>query len=126
MPAPILAPIRLLAQAAIPVALISIGATMDWRALRRLDRFSSVLVATKLVALPGAVTLGALALGSSALIVPVLIVFAALPTASAAHVLASGFGADRRRAATLVAQTTLLSAATLPFWMTVAEWIARR
>ena len=68
----------------------------------------------------------ALALGSSAPIVPVLVVFAALPTASAAHVLAAGFGADRKLAATLIAQTTILSAATLPVWMTVAEWLANR
>lgn len=125
IPAPVLAPVTLLAQAAIPVALISIGATMDWRALGRLDRFSGLIVGTKLVLLPGAVTLAALALGAQAPIVPVLIVFAALPTASAAHVLAAGFGADRRLAATLIAQSTLLSAATLPLWMAVAEGLGR-
>ncbi len=47
--------------------------------------------------------------------------FAALPTASAAHVLAAGFGANRELVATLIAQSTLLSAATLPVWITVAE-----
>ena len=123
IPAPVLAPVTLLAQAAIPVALISIGATMDWKALGRLNRFSGVIVGTKLIVLPLAVTLTALALGATAPIVPVLVVFAALPTASAAHVLAAGFGADRRLAATLIAQTTLLSAVTLPLWMAVAEWL---
>ena len=44
----------------------------------------------------------------------------------AAHVLAAGFGADRKLAAPLIAQTTILSAATLPIWMTVAEWLANR
>ncbi|MEQ9259099.1 MAG: AEC family transporter [Roseovarius sp.] len=125
-PAPVIAPVDLLAGAAIPVALISIGATMDWRALARLNRFSGILVGTKLVALPGAVSLGALATGSSSPILPVLVVFAGLPCASAAHVLASAFGADRKLAATLIAQTTLLSFVTLPVWMTVAEWIAAR
>ena len=126
IPAPILAPVQLMAQAAIPVALISIGATLNWRALARLDRFSGILVATKLVALPLTVSLGALAIGTSHPIVPVLVVFAALPTASAAHVLAAGFGADRQLAATLIAQSTLLSAATLPVWMSVAEMLARQ
>lgn len=124
IPEPLLAPVTLLAQAAIPVALISVGATLNWRALAKLDRFSGIIVATKLVAMPLVTTLVALALGSSAAIVPVLVIFAALPTASAAHVLASGFGADRKLAATLVAQSTLLSAATLPVWMAVAEWLA--
>ena len=51
---------------------------------------------------------------------------APLPTASAAHILAAGFGADRKLAAMLIAQTTLLSAITLPVWMAVAEWITTR
>lgn len=123
IPAPVLAPVTMLAAAAIPVALISIGATLDWRALARLDRFSVILVATKLVALPLSVSVVALVSGSAAPIVPVLVVFAALPTASAAHVLAAGFGADRKLVATLIAQSTLLSAATLPVWMVVAEWL---
>ncbi len=126
LPGPVLAPVALLAQAAIPVALISIGATLKWHALARLDRFTGIIVTTKLVALPLFVTFCAVLLGISAPIVPVLIVFAALPTASAAHVLAAGFGADRQLAATLIAQSTILSAATLPVWMTVAEWMAGR
>lgn len=126
IPAAISAPVTMLGQAAIPVALMSIGATMDWRALGRLNRFSGLIVGTKLVLLPLAVTVSALAIGSAAPIVPVLVVFAALPTASAAHVLAAGFGADRKLAATLIAQSTLLSAATLPVWMAVAEWLAGR
>lgn len=124
IPLPIMAPVLMLSQAAIPVALISIGATLNWHALARLDKFSGILVATKLLAMPAAVALAALALGSSAPIVPVLVIFAALPTASAAHVLASGFGADRKLAATLIAQSTLLSAVTLPVWMIVAEWLS--
>ncbi len=125
IPLPIMAPITMLSQAAIPVALISIGATLNWRALGKLDRFSGILVATKLVMLPLAVALVAMAFGISHPIVPVLVVFAALPTASAAHVLASGFGADRQLVATLIAQSTLLSAVTLPVWMVVAEGLAR-
>jgi predicted permease len=124
IPEPALAPVTLLGQAAIPIALISVGATLNWRALARLDRFSSSLVATKLVALPTSVSLVALISGASAPVVPVLVVFAALPTASAAHVLAAGFGADRRVPATLIAQGTILSAVTLPLWMTVAELLA--
>ncbi|QYX58153.1 AEC family transporter [Roseovarius sp. SCSIO 43702] len=120
IPAPILAPVEMLAAAAIPVALISIGATLDWRALGRLDLFSGHIVATKLIALPLLVALVAWTFGLHDPLVPILIAFAALPTASAAHVLAAGFGADRRLVATLIAQSTLLSAATLPLWMLVA------
>lgn len=120
IPAFVQAPILMLAQAAIPIALISVGATMNWSALGRIDRFSRALVAIKLMAMPLAVTVVALILGVSHPIVPVLIIFAGLPPASAAHVLAAGFGADRVQPATLIAQSTLLSAATLPLWMIVA------
>lgn len=119
IPALIMAPLELLSQAAIPVALISVGATMNWGALAKLDPFSGILVATKLVALPAATLAGSLFLGADPALASVLVMFAALPTASAAHVLAAGFGANRELSATLVAQSTLLSAATLPLWIAV-------
>ena len=121
IPAPITAPLDLLAQAAIPVALISIGATMDWRALGRANMFSAVLSGTKLVLLPAATFGTCLALGVRPGVAGALTAFAALPPATAAHVLAAGFGADRRVAATIVAQSTLLAALTLPVWIALIE-----
>ncbi|MBZ8118743.1 AEC family transporter [Roseovarius sp. LXJ103] len=123
VPGLVLAPLELLAVAAIPIALISVGATMNWGALARLDRFSAILSGVKLLLLPGLAVGGALLLGVSGPHVAVVVVFAALPTASAAHVLASGFGANREVVATLVAQSTLLSALTLPIWMLVAQTV---
>lgn len=120
-PAVLMAPLGLLAQAAIPIALLSIGATMDWRALARIDAFGAILAGVKLMLLP-AVTLALCKLaGAEPAITQILTMFAALPTASAAHVLASGFGADRALAATAVAQSTLLAALSLPLWITLAE-----
>jgi predicted permease len=121
IPQPVLAPLDLLAKAAIPIALLSIGATMDWKALARLNGFSAAISAIKLLALPAFALTCGVVLGLTPGIASVLVVFAALPTASAAHVLASAFGADRRLVATLIAQTTLLSALSLPLWMTIAE-----
>lgn len=121
IPQPVLAPLDLLAKAAIPIALLSIGATMDWKALARLNGFSAAISAIKLLALPAFALICGVVLGLTPGIASVLVVFAALPTASAAHVLASAFGADRRLVATLIAQTTLLSALSLPLWMTIAE-----
>lgn len=113
----IMAPLALLAQAAIPIALISIGATLDWRALARLNMFSGILCGVKLLLLPAVTFFTGLWIGADPALIALLTVFAALPTASAAHVLAAGFGADRTLAATLVAQSTLLSALTLPGWL---------
>lgn len=119
IPGVIMAPLEMLAQAAIPVALISVGATMNWGALARLDRFSGILCATKLVVLPLVTASVCFMCSVDPLLAGTLTLFAALPTASAAHVLAAGFGADRELSATLVAQSTLLSAVTLPLWITV-------
>ncbi|PVH29228.1 AEC family transporter [Pararhodobacter oceanensis] len=121
VPVLILAPLQLLAQAAIPIALISVGATMDWRALARLTPFSGILAGVKLLLLPAATLVGCLMLGADPAITSILTMFAALPTASAAHVLAAGFGADRMLSATVVAQITLLSALTLPLWIVAIE-----
>jgi predicted permease len=121
LPEPLLTPLRMLGQAAIPMVLMSIGATMNWRALARLTRFQAAICATKLVALPALTFAACLALGAAPDLASVLVLFAALPTASVAHVLAAGFGADRALVATLVAQTTLLAALTLPLWLLAAE-----
>tara|TARA_R110002051_G_scaffold7035_13_gene33108 strand:+ start:701 stop:1612 length:912 start_codon:yes stop_codon:yes gene_type:complete len=121
IPSPILAPLQMLAAAAIPIALISVGATMNWGALARLDQFNGAICAIKLVALPAVTLAACLLFQIPAAIGSVLVVFAALPTASAAHVLAAGFGANRELVATLVAQSTLLGAVSLPIWITLAE-----
>lgn len=123
VPAPVLEPLSMLAQAAIPIALISVGATMNWGALARLNGFSAILCATKLVVMPLAAVVASLTLGLNAGMAAVVVIWAALPTASAAHVLAAGFGADRELAATLVAQTTLLGAISLPIWITLVEML---
>jgi predicted permease len=123
IPAPIMAPIELLAAAAIPLALLSIGATMDWTALARLDRFRSLLNTIKLIVMPLMALLISLIFSLSPEHASVLIVFAALPTASAAHIMAAGFGADRRPVATMIGQSTLISAVTLPFWVLVALYV---
>ena len=123
IPSPVLAPLEMLAQAAIPVALISVGATMNWGALARLDKFSGILVATKLMILPIVTMTACIVLDVDKAIVQTLTLFAAMPTASAAHVLAADFGADRELSATLVAQSTLLAAITLPVWITLIELV---
>ncbi|WP_370242070.1 AEC family transporter [Pararhodobacter marinus] len=122
VPVLVMAPLDLLAQAAIPIALVSVGATMDWRALARFDAFSAVLVAVKLLLLPAVTLAVCLTIGADPALTQGLVMFAALPTASAAHVLAAGFGADRRLSATVVAQSTLLSALTLTVWLSVVEF----
>ncbi|MBT8412459.1 MAG: AEC family transporter, partial [Octadecabacter sp.] len=81
IPDVIMAPLEMLAQAAIPVALISVGATMNWGALARLDRFSAIICATKLVILPALTFATCLVLRVDPALAATLTMFAALPTA---------------------------------------------
>lgn len=106
-----------LGQAAVPMALLSIGASVNWRALACMDRFEAALNAIKLLLLPGATLAGAAVLGIGPGPRLTLTIFAALPTASAAHVLASVYGADRERVAKVIAQSTLIGCVTLPLWL---------
>ena len=101
------------------IALMAVGATMDWGALLRINRFTGGITAIKLVALPAITLLVVTVIGLPDAQANVLVAFSALPTASAAHVLASVYGAERRLPATLIAQSTLLSAITLPLWIYV-------
>jgi predicted permease len=95
-----------------------VGATIDWRALLSLTRFTAGLAGIKLLALPAAAALAAPLLSPAH--ATLAIAFAALPTATASHVMAAGFGADRAAAATVVAQSTLLACITLPLWLAFA------
>lgn len=106
-----------LAGAAIPIALMAVGATMDWSAMLRLNRFTGGITTIKLLVLPALTWLGVTLVDLPPAQANILVVFAALPTASAAHVLASVYGAERTLPATLIAQSTLLSALTLPIWI---------
>lgn len=78
------------------------------------------IAAIKLLILPLVTLGGVLALGLPAAQADVPAIFAALPTATAAHILASVFGADRTLSATMIAQQTLLAGLTLPVWIFLA------
>ena len=116
-PGPPMAALDRLAAAAVPLALVTIGATMDWRSVLRLGRLSGGLAAIKLIALPLAALLAVPQVTDDPALVALAVVFAALPTASAAPALARAYGADAGAVSTLVAQSTLLGLVTLPIWI---------
>ena len=122
LPGWLMAPLSLLAQAAVPLALLSIGATMDWRALARLTPFGAVLSAVKLVVLPAATLALCILLRADPAVMAVLVLFAALPTATGSLALTAAFGADRVLVATIIAQNTAMALVTLPLWLLALDW----
>ena len=117
VPKLILEPIDLLSQAAIPMALVSVGATLQLEKLAQLNLFSTALNAIKLIFLPlltyGTCTLLRLDKGHTI----VLTLFAALPTSSAAHLFAAAYGSNHRAVSTVIAQSTLLGCLSLSAWL---------
>ncbi|WP_265946032.1 AEC family transporter [Dechloromonas sp. A34] len=121
-PAPLQAFLGRLADASIALGLIAVGAALRLESTPGVRGFSAWLVAVKLLALP-AIALGIGAgLGLSGLNYQIVVLFAALPTASSAYILAMRMGGDGRSVAWLISVTTLGSMLTLPFW---AAWLAR-
>ncbi len=107
-----------LAEAAIALGLLAVGA-----ALRINGRpgggygAGAWFLGVKLLALP-AVALGLSRLmGLTGLYYGVALAFAALPTASSAYILAQRMGGDGRSVAWLISVGTLLAMVTLPFWL---------
>jgi malonate transporter and related proteins len=110
----------LLAQTALPAGLLSVGAAM------RIEKGQGPIAAhawwlgVKLFSLPALAWALARALGIGGDEAKVLILCAALPTATNAYILAVRMTGDGRAVATQVAIGTVLSMVTIPAWMAVA------
>ncbi|PKO37109.1 MAG: AEC family transporter [Betaproteobacteria bacterium HGW-Betaproteobacteria-6] len=122
-PAPLQSFLGRLADASIALGLITVGAALRLENTPGVRGFSLWLVVVKLLALPlVAIGVGGL-FGLSGLNYQVAVLFAALPTASSAYILAMRMGGDGRSVAWLISATTLASMLTLPLW---AAWLAGR
>lgn len=105
--------------AALPLALLSVGAILDPRRACRHWRQTLPIAAIKLLAMPA---LGMLVLwfaGVREIALAVGIVLLACPVATSSHAMAVEMGGDDVLAGDLVAITTLLCPFTLVFWLIV-------
>lgn len=120
-PAPLLALLGRLADAAIALGLIAVGAALRLQHVPGAQGLALWFLAVKLLALPVLALAGGAWLGLSGLNYQIVVLFAALPTASSAYILAMRMGGDGRSVAWLISASTLLSMVSLPFW---AAWVA--
>ncbi len=121
-PAPLQAFLGRLADASIALGLITVGAALRLDGASSTRVFAGWLLAVKLLALPLIAVVVGQAVGLSGLNFQVVVLFAALPTASSAYILAMRMGGDGKSVAWLISATTLGSMLTLPLW---AAWLAR-
>jgi malonate transporter len=111
--------------AALPIGLMAVGAGLRFGALRDAPRLAAALLAIRHVVMPAA----ALALVLIAPLAPVqklvLVLFAAVPTASSAYVLAARLGGHASFVAGLVTVSTMLAMLTVPAALAALEALER-
>lgn len=121
-PTPLLALLGRLADASIALGLVAVGAALRLKRVPGGRGLALWFLAVKLLALPSlALALGAW-LGLSGLAYQVVVLFAALPAATSAYILAVRMGGDGPSVAWLISASTLASMVTLPLW---AAWLSR-
>lgn len=112
--------LRLLGQAAMPVALITVGAGLDFSALRADAAKIAAATGLKLLVAPLVLWASAHALGLSPLATAVAVGIGATPSAAAAYTLAREMGGDTRLMAAIITATTLASFITMPLAIALA------
>jgi predicted permease len=106
-----------LGNASLALGLMAVGAGLQLKGLQASKGIAAYFVFVKLVAVPGvAYGLGCW-LGLSHPQLQLVVLFAALPTASSAYVLAVRMGGNGPLVAFLISAGTLVSMATLPLWL---------
>jgi predicted permease len=103
----------------LPLALIGIGASLDFSSLMHRSGLWTLASVVKLAAVPGLVLAGGLLLGIDQEALRVLVLTAACPTAVASFPMARAMGADSRLAGEIISATTLASIVTMTLWMIV-------
>lgn len=109
----------LIAQAALPLGLIAVGAGLRLAGVRSAGSAIGYFTTVKLALQPAAALLLAQALGLSGVFFSVAVIFAALPASPSSYILATRMGGDGELVARILAAQILAAAITLPLWLHV-------
>ncbi len=109
--------------AALPLGLMAVGAGLTLGGIRSAPGLAASLLAIRHLLLP-AVAIGlTLLLHVSPVQRSIVVLFAALPTASSCYVLASRMGGDGGFVAGLVTVSTVLGMFSIPVWLAALAWL---
>lgn len=97
-----------LAKLTLPLALLCIGATLDWKSFKSNQRDSAISTLLKLFVLPAVITGCGIGLGFSGDEVGILFLMMASPTAAAAYIMSKQMTSHGQLAAEVVTLSTLL------------------
>lgn len=119
LPGPIDTVMARLGAASLALGILCVGASLSWQGGQGHGRLITWILTVKLLLLPLAAIGASHLFGLAADEARILLLFAALPTASAAYVLAMRMGGDGRMVALIISLGTLFSVVTLPIWLMV-------
>ncbi|HEX3139058.1 MAG TPA: AEC family transporter [Rhizobacter sp.] len=122
-PEPVATTLQRIGVAALPIGLLAVGAGLKLGGLKRAPGMAAALLSIRHVVLP------ALGIGLALALLPaaqrqVVVLFAAMPTASSAYVLASRMGGDAAYVAGLVTLSTVLGMVSIPLWLAVLQAVS--
>lgn len=116
---------EILARAALPLGLLAVGVALNLRALRTAGGPLIYSTLLKLLLMPLLAMALSQVLGLSDLEQAVLVLFAAMPTATSAYILARQLGGDAPLMAAIITAQTLVAMLTLPLMLYLNQlWFA--
>jgi predicted permease len=120
LPGVIVASLRSLGQASLSIGLLCVGAAFQPAALWAKPGAAAISSAAKFLALPAVAWLACRAMGVTGMAAEVALLFAAMPTASSAYILARQLGGDAPLMAGITTAQTVLSALAIPLVLALA------
>lgn len=120
-PLPVLSEtLAILGQAALPIMLLSVGASLRLRGLTGDAAPLALAAIGKLVVFPAVILIAAWALSLDPDATAIALVYGVIPTGVAAYTLSRQMGGDAPLMATMITMQTLLAFLVIPLWLTVA------
>lgn len=106
--------LEIMSRGTLPMALLSVGAGLHFKAARRAGGTVLAVSALKLLGLPALTFLAGLAFGATGLPLIVAVMFASLPNSPTSYSMTRQLGGDHRMMAALITVQTIAAAATMP------------
>lgn len=123
-PDPVATTLQRIGNAALPLGLMAVGAGLRFGALRDSPRLAAALLGIRHLVLPLVAIALVLALALPGAQRQLVVLFAAMPTASSAYVLAVRLGGHGGYVAGLVTVSTLIGMIAVPLWLAVEARLA--
>lgn len=123
VPAPLDGVLEILGRAALPMGLLAVGAGLNLRSLRQAGGAMALSCVTKLGAMPALMFLTTHLMGLPTTATAIAVLFAALPGATSAYILARQLGGDYELVAGMVTLQTGLAVITLPVTLSLLTYL---